>query len=140
MSNYREKVTVQTTVHAPIEKVWGIWTNANHITKWYNASEDWHAPYAENDLKVGANFKTTMSAKDGSMSFDFIGTYTKVELNSAIDYSIVDGRKVEIKFSVDGNTTTVVETFEAEDENPIEVQRGGWQAILDSFKKYTEAN
>ena len=81
-----------------------------------------------------------MAAKDGSMSFDFIGTYTKIELNSAIDYSIVDGRKVEIRFSVDGNTTTVVETFEAEDENLIEVQRGGWQAILGSFKKYTEAN
>ncbi len=138
MSNNREKITVQTSVNAALEKVWEFFTDPIHITKWYNASDDWHAPFAENDLQVGSNFKTTMAAKDGSMSFDFIGTYTKVE--NEIHYEIVDGRKVEIRFSSAGDSTIVVETFEAEDENPIELQRGGWQAILTSFKKYTEAN
>lgn len=132
-------ITVEATVNAPVEKVWESWNEPKHITQWCQPSDDWHAPYSENDLRVGGKIKTTMAAKDGSMSFDFVGTYTKVEKNKAIDYTIEDGRKVNITFSGNGNETKVVETFETESINPIEMQRGGWQAILDNFKKYTES-
>ena len=133
-------ITIETIVNADVKKVWSYWTEPVHITKWCQASDDWHAPHAENDLRVNGNFKTTMAAKDGSMSFDFGGVYTKVETNRAIDYTIGDGRKVGVTFTPQGNQTKVVERFEAESSNPIEMQRGGWQAILDNFKKYTEAN
>ena len=134
------KITVETIVHAPVEKVWKYWSEPNHITQWCNASDDWHAPYAENDLRVDGTFKTTMAAKDGSASFDFGGVYTNVQLHKAIDYTMGDGRKVKITFTKEGDQTKVVETFETETTNPVEMQRGGWQAILDNFKKYTEAN
>ena len=132
------KVTVETTVNAPVEKVWDAWTNPRHITQWCSASDDWHAPYAENDIRKGGKFKTTMAAKDGSVSFDFEGVYNTVEPNKRIEYSIADGRKVSIDFAKQGNATKITETFETETENPVEMQRGGWQAILDNFKKYVE--
>jgi uncharacterized protein YndB with AHSA1/START domain len=134
----KTSITVQTTVEAPVEKVWNSWNTPEHITKWNSASEDWHTPKASNDLRVGGKFTATMAAKDGSMSFDFEGTYTKVKPNEAIEYTIADGRAVKIKFDASGNKTHITETFEAENENPIEMQRGGWQAIMDNFKKYTE--
>lgn len=127
-------ITVEATIKAPVEKVWKYWSEPAHITKWCAASDDWHAPYADNDLKVNGKFKTTMAAKDGSFSFDFGGVYTKVEHHKVMEYIIDDGRKVSILFSANGNETKVTETFEAESENPIEMQRGGWQAILDTFK------
>ena len=133
-------ITIEATVKAPIDKVWKYWNEPRHITKWCQASPDWHAPKAENDLKVGGKFTTTMAAKDGSFSFDFGGTYTKVENNKAIDYTMDDGRKAKLTFSGNGNETKIVETFDPENENPIEIQKSGWQAILDSFKKYTEEN
>lgn len=133
-------ITVHASIKAPIEKVWKFWSEPKHITRWCNASDDWHAPYAENDLRKDGKFKTTMAAKDGSVSFDFEGVYTNIQPNKGIDYTILDGRKVKIKFSGSGNETHVTETFEAEGVHPIDVQRGGWQAILDNFKKYTEAN
>jgi uncharacterized protein YndB with AHSA1/START domain len=132
-------ITVETTVKAPIEKVWELWTEPNHITNWCNASDDWHAPYAENDLRVGGKFKTTMAAKDGSMSFDFGGVYTAIKEHQLIEYTIDDGRKVKITFSNQGKETKIVETFEPESMNPPEMQKGGWQAIIDNFKRYTEA-
>jgi uncharacterized protein YndB with AHSA1/START domain len=132
-------ITVETTVKAPIEKVWKTWTEPRHVTKWCYASDDWHAPYAENDPRTGGTFKTTMAARDGSASFDFGGVYSNVEPNKAIEYSIEDGRNVKIRFTAQGKETKVTETFDAEDTNPIEMQRGGWQAILDNFKKYTES-
>jgi uncharacterized protein YndB with AHSA1/START domain len=135
----KTSITVEALVHAPIEKVWSSWGEPKHITKWCQASPDWHAPHAENDLRTGGKFKTTMAAKDGSVSFDFDGVYSNVQKNKLIEYSIADGRKVKITFAAEGNKTKVVETFDAESENPIEMQRGGWQAILDSFKKYTES-
>jgi uncharacterized protein YndB with AHSA1/START domain len=131
-------ITVEATVNAPVEKVWTCWAEPQHITKWCQASDDWHAPKAENDLRTGGKFSTTMAAKDGSFSFDFGGEYTNVEKHKRIEYTMGDGRKVKIVFTPSGNQTRVTETFEAESENPIEMQRGGWQAILDSFKKYTE--
>ena len=140
MEANKTAITVEALVKAPIEKVWSNWTEPKHITKWNQASDDWHSPHAENDLRTGGKFKTTMAAKDGSMSFDFEGVYTNVQLHKVIEYTLLDGRKVKITFSGTGKETNVTETFEAEDENSVELQRGGWQAILDNFKKYTEAN
>ena len=131
-------ITVEAAIVAPIEKVWKYWTEPQHITQWNNASEDWHTPHAENDLKEGGRFTSRMEAKDGSFGFDFGGTYTLVETNKQIEYTLDDGRKVSINFTRQGNETTVVETFEAENMNSIELQKGGWQAILDNFKKYVE--
>lgn len=131
-------ITVESTINAPVEKVWEYWSKPEHITHWCNASDDWHTPSATNDLRVGGNFTSRMEAKDGSMGFDFGGTYDEVKPNEYMEYTIGDGRKVKINFTGDGNTTKVVESFEAEETNPVEMQRGGWQAILDNFKKYTE--
>lgn len=133
-------ITVQTTVNAPLEKAWKCWTEPQHITKWCQASDDWHAPYAENDVKVGGKFKTTMAAKDGSFSFDFEGEYTEVDSHKVIKYNMPNGRKVEITFEEEDGKTTIVESFDPESENPEEMQRNGWQSILDNFKKYTENN
>ena len=133
-------ITIEATVKAPVEKVWAYWSEPKHITQWTFASPDWHAPYAENDARTGGKFKTTMAAKDGSFSFDFEGVYSHVEPRKVIEYDLGDGRKVKITFTAMGNETKVVETFDPEKENPIEMQRGGWQAILDNFKKYTETN
>jgi uncharacterized protein YndB with AHSA1/START domain len=136
----KQKITVETTVHAPVEKVWEYWSAPEHITKWNNASPDWHSPRSENDLRTGGKFSTRMEAKDGSMGFDFGGVYDDVRINELIDFTMGDGRKVTVKFTGKGNETKIVETFEAEDTHPIEMQRGGWQAILDNFKKYTETH
>jgi uncharacterized protein YndB with AHSA1/START domain len=133
-------ITVDTLIKSPVEKVWKFWSEPKHITRWCQASDDWHAPYAENDLRTGGKFKTTMAAKDGSASFDFEGVYTNVQPHNVIEYTIGDGRKVAIQFSGKGNETKVTETFDAESVNPIEMQRGGWQAILDNFKRYSESN
>jgi uncharacterized protein YndB with AHSA1/START domain len=133
-------ITVETTVNAPIEKVWKLWTLPEHITKWNNASDDWHTPFAENDLRAGGKFLSRMEAKDGSFGFDFGGEYDEIITNELIAYKIGDGRKVKIVFTSIGDETKVTETFEPESINSIDMQRGGWQAILDSFKKYVEAN
>ncbi|MDZ4822833.1 MAG: SRPBCC family protein [Flavobacteriales bacterium] len=132
-------ITVETTVNAPVEKVWKLWNGPEHIIQWNNASDDWHNPKSENDVRVGGKFKHTMAAKDGSVSFDFEGTYTTVREHERLEYTIADGRKVQVTFTAEGNSTKVVETFEMENENSEELQRGGWQAILGSFKKYAEA-
>ena len=132
-------ITVETLVNQPVEKVWEYWTGPEHITKWCQASDDWHAPHAENDLRLDGKFKTTMAAKDGSSSFDFEGVYTDIKLYERIEYMITDGRIVNISFLSDGFKTKITETFEAEDINAKELQREGWQAILDNFKKYAES-
>ena len=134
------KVTVESTINAPVEKVWKYWSAPEHITKWCSPSEDWHAPKAENDLTVGGKFSTRMEAKDGSFGFDFGGVYDEVKTNELIEYTMSDGRKVIIQFTANGNETKVMETFDAENEHPVDFQKAGWQAILDNFKKYTEAN
>lgn len=133
-------ITVEATVNAPVEKVWKYFTEPKHITKWCHASDDWHAPDAENDLRKDGKFRTTMAAKDGSVSFDFSGVYTDVQVNKHIAYVMDDGRTVQLNFAADGNKTNVTETFEPENENPAQMQREGWQAILNNFKKYTEEN
>lgn len=133
-------ITVQNTVNAPVSKVWEYWSKPEHITKWCNASDDWHAPWATNDLTAGGKFATKMEAKDGSFGFEFGGIYDVVKENEAIEYTLGDGRKVQVYFTPQGDTTKIVESFEAETQNPEEMQQGGWQAILDNFKKYTESN
>lgn len=134
------EITVSVTVNAPIEKVWERWTLPEHITKWNFASSDWHAPKAENDLRIGGKFLTRMEAKDASFGFDFWGTYDDLKTNELIVYTMGDGRKAKITFINEGSKTKVIEIFEAESENSIELQQGGWQAILNNFKKYTEEN
>ena len=131
-------ITVEAVVNAPVEKVWESWTTPEHITKWCSASDDWHVPRAENDVRVGGSFLTRMEAKDGSFGFDFVGVYDAVKPNEYIEYTIGDGRNVKIHFTPQGNKTKVTESFEPEGTNPVEMQKGGWQAILNNFKKYTE--
>jgi len=133
-------ITVEQIINAPVEKVWDYWTKPEHITKWCNASDDWHTPRAENDVRPGGSFVSRMEAKDGSMGFDFGGVYDDVKNHDYMAYTLGDGPKVKINFSANGNSTKVVESFEAENTHPEEMQRSGWQAILDNFKKYTEGN
>ena len=136
----KTSITVETLVNAPVEKVWKLWNDPAHITKWCQASDDWHAPFAENDLRAGGSFKTTMAAKDGSFSFDFGGVYDKVDDKKVIEYTMSDGRKVSVRFDAIGTTTKVTETFDAETQHSIDMQRAGWQAILENFRKHTESN
>lgn len=133
-----ETITIEATIEAPIEKVWETWTKPEHITQWSFASEDWFTPKAENDLRPGGKFSTRMEAKDGSFGFDFEGTYDEVTDHKLISYSLEDGRKVKIEFEEKGDQTLVKEIFDAETENTVEMQKAGWQAILNNFKKYTE--
>lgn len=134
------KITVEAIINAPIEKVWDMWNQPEHVTKWCFASDDWHAPFAKSDLRVGGKSVTTMAAKDGSFSFDFEWTYTKFDKHETIEYTITDGRTVAIQFSNTPKGVKITETFEAENQNPVEMQKSGWQAILNNFKKYVEGN
>ena len=136
----KTQITVETTVKAPVEKAWNLWTTPEHITRWNNASDDWYTPWAESDLQAGGKFSYRMEAKDGSFGFDFGGMYDEVKTNELIAYTIDDGRKVKVILTSNGAETKVVEIFEAESTHSIEMQRGGWQAILDNFKKYAETN
>ena len=139
-NNAPTSITIEASIQASPEQVWQCWTQPEHITKWNQASDDWHTPHAENDLRVGGRFSSRMESKDGKYGFDFWGVYDRVEPFSRIDYTIGDGRAVHITMKPIDGGTYVVETFEAESENSIELQREGWQAILDNFKRYVEAN
>lgn len=133
-------ITIEATVAAPLEKVWAGWTEPSSITQWCTAGDDWHAPRAENDLRVGGVFVTRMEAKDGSAGFDFGGTYTAVEPQAHLEYLMSDGRKVSVKFLPLPGGVKIIETFDPEQENSEEMQKAGWQSILNNFKKYAEAN
>jgi len=133
-------ITVEAKINAPVELVWKHWTNPDDIVKWNSASPDWHTPWAKNDLRPGGKFSSRMEAKDGSMGFDFEGTYDEVVVNKHISYTLADNRKVTIDFITVGTQTGIIETFEAETENTIELQKMGWQAILLNFKKHVETN
>lgn len=135
-----QSITVETLVNAPVEKAWRFFSEPEHIKQWAFASEDWHAPYADNDLRKDGKFKTTMAAKDGSFSFDFEGVYTKVVPNKTFEYAMADGRKVKVDFESDGNNTRIRETFDPETQNPIDMQRAGWQAILENYRRHVESN
>lgn len=140
MENATQQVTISAVINAPVDKVWKQWTTPADIMNWNNASPDWHTPRAENDLRVGGSFSSRMEAKDGSFGFDFGGVYDEVETHKVIAYTLGDNRKVRVVFESNGSNTTVTETFDAENQNPVEMQRAGWQAILDNFKKYVEQN
>lgn len=131
-------ITVQTTINAPLDKVWFAFNNPEDIVKWNQASPDWHCPKAENDLQNGGMLKSTMAAKDGSFQFEFEAKYDEIIPNKFIRYYIADGRKVEIDFMEENNSTVITEKFDPENQNSEEMQRQGWQAILDSFKNYVE--
>lgn len=134
-----DNITITATISSDIDTVWNTWSHPEHIKKWNSPSPDWHTPKAENDLRKGGKFNSRMEAKDGSMGFDFAGTYDEVIPNEEIAYTLVDGRKVEISFENTKNEIKIVVMFEPESQNPADMQRQGWQAILDSFKKYVES-
>jgi uncharacterized protein YndB with AHSA1/START domain len=132
-------ITVSSLVNAPIELAWQAFTQPEHITRWNFASEDWECPTASNDLREGGAFSSRMQAKDGSMGFDFAGTYSKVIPLEQFEYTIGD-RSVSVTFeNINGNQTRITEAFEAENENSAELQKNGWQAILENYKKHTES-
>lgn len=133
-----QKITIQTKISAPVKKVWEAYNNPEHIIKWNQATDDWHCPKAENNLQPGGKYRARMEAKDGSFGFDFEAVYDEVIPQKKIVYTIADGRKVETKFEDWDNSTLISTNFEAENQNPIEMQRDGWQAILNNFKKYVE--
>lgn len=135
----KQKITVETTVAATIDKAWKYWTSPAHITKWNFASDDWHCPYAENDVRTGGKFKSTMASKDGKMSFDFEGIYDEVIDKKKIAYSLGDKRHVTVDFVDLNGKTKITETFDPEEVNSVELQKSGWQSILDNFKKHIES-
>lgn len=131
-------ITVQTTVRAPLARVWACWQEPAHITGWAFASDDWEVPAAANDLRVGGTLSITMAAKDGSAQFDVVGTYTAVEPHTHIAYTMSDGRRVDATFHETPEGVAVTERFDPEQEHSEALQRAGWQAILDNFKRYVE--
>ncbi len=136
----KKKITVEVDIKAPIEKVWHFWVEPVHIVNWNNASDDWHTPSAENDLRTDGKFNFRMEAKDGSSGFDFEGVYQEIKSTESIIYKLADERQVEITFSEKGENTHVREIFDPEDTFSLEMQQSGWQSILDNFKKYVESN
>lgn len=138
-SDAARTVRIETLIAADIPTVWGCWTSPAHIMQWNNASDDWHTPFAENDIRTGGTFTSRMAAKDGSASFDFSGKYDEVRKHEFIAYTMSDGRKVQVAFANEGAKTRVVESFEVETMYPVAMQRQGWQAILDNFKRHVES-
>ena len=134
------KIKIRTVVVAPLKKVWDSWTDPKHIIKWNFAPDDWQCPRASNDLTVGGKYSARMEAKDGSVGFDFEATYDEISEQKKITYTMGDGRKATTKFEDMGGTTKITTTFDAEIQNSEDMQKNGWQAILDNFKKYVESN
>jgi len=134
------KIKIEALVSADVNKVWNYYNSPEHITKWNFASDDWHCPNAENDLRVGGKLKSRMEAKDGSFGFDFEADYDDVIEHEKIAYKLNDGREVETLFENLDDKIKITTTFDAETQNPVEMQKAGWQSILDNFKKYVETN
>lgn len=134
-----KQITVSSKVNTPVKKVWELWTGPEHIVIWNTPSDDWHTPRAENDLRVGGQFLSRMEAKDGSFGFDFKGKYDEVVEHKRIAYTMEDGRKAVVDFHENNGKTEVTTTFDPEEENSVEMQRDGWQAISDNFKRYAES-
>ena len=133
------KITVETVVKADLDRVWDAYNNPDDIVQWNSAQEDWHTTHSKVDLREGGTFLSRMEAKDGSEGFDFEGTYTRIVPHKTIEYRMSDGREVEVEFAERAGGVLVKETFDAETENPPELQRTGWQAILDNFGRHVEA-
>ncbi|RFS22690.1 activator of HSP90 ATPase [Chitinophaga silvatica] len=134
------KVIVNATINADVKKVWNYYTQPEHITEWNFADPSWQCPSASNDMKVGGKYSARMEAKDGSFGFDFEATYNEVVDGESFTYTMPNGREVTVDFKPAGQQTEVIVKFDPETENPIEMQKGGWQAILNNFKKYAETN
>lgn len=134
-----QQINIEAIVNAPIEKVWKAWSNPNDIMQWNFADPSWHSPACENDLREGGKFKYRMEARDGSYGFDFEGVYDTVVPHHEIFYTMPDGRKVFNYFESEGDQTKIKTIFDAENENDSELQRQGWQSILNNFKKYVES-
>ncbi|MCP5143294.1 MAG: SRPBCC domain-containing protein [Gammaproteobacteria bacterium] len=132
------KITISANINAPVAKVWNAWTTPEDICQWNAASDDWHTTESEIDLKVGGRFRSRMEAKDGSAGFDFGGSFTVVEPGARLDYLMDDNRCVTVLFEADGERTQVTETFDAENVHPPEMQRDGWQSILNNFARHVE--
>lgn len=135
----KKLITVQAEINAPVKKVWEYYTAPGHVVQWNHASDDWHSPKAENDLNPGGKFNYRMEAKDGSSGFDFWGIYDEITTNQLIAYTMGDGRKAKVSFTGNRRGTHLETTFEAESNNSVDLQRSGWQAILNNFKQYVEA-
>ncbi|MBK8949690.1 MAG: SRPBCC family protein [Flavobacteriales bacterium] len=133
------RINVSALVNRPVSGVWTIWTDPAHIMRWNAASDDWHCPRASNDLRTGGKFSSTMAARDGSFSFDFEGVYDDVQEHRRIAYTMSDGRTCDVRFTEEGGGTRITETFDAETMNSEDMQRAGWQAILDRFKMHAES-
>ncbi|WP_428329516.1 SRPBCC family protein [Mucilaginibacter sp.] len=137
MSN---KITVSATINANAQKVWNYYTNPEHITKWNFADPSWQCPAASNDMRVGGKYSARMEAKDGSFGFDFEAIYDEIVEGKKFTYGMPNGRQVTVLFNENGNQTDVIVTFDAEEQNSPEMQKNGWQAILNNFKKHTESH
>ncbi|HRV86328.1 MAG TPA: SRPBCC family protein [Saprospiraceae bacterium] len=135
----KTQISIDTSVLVPVAKAWECYTVVDHVLQWNHASDDWHSPSGENDLRPGGKFNYRMEAKDGSFGFDFWGIYDEVVPEEKIAYTLGDGRKAIVSFTPAGDHTDISVLFEAEDTNPVEMQRGGWQMILNNYKKYTES-
>lgn len=134
------QITVESTIDASLEKTWNYYTLPEHITQWNFAHPSWHCPRASNDVRVGGTSNVRMEAKDGSFGFDFITIYSEVVQHSKLAYAMEDGRKALITFKEKGSSTVLTITFDAESQNPVEMQKDGWQSILNNFKHYTETH
>jgi uncharacterized protein YndB with AHSA1/START domain len=136
-----KSITIEIVIARNLADVWSSWTDPDQIKAWNHASDDWHCPYASNDLRVDGTFSYTMASKDGKTQFDFTGRYTEIQLYKNIRYEMSDGRKVYINFeSLGTDSTKVTETFDAESVHSVEAQRSGWATILANFKKHTESS
>ena len=136
----KSKIQIEATISTTLPKIWQYWTEPNHITKWNFATPDWCCPRASNDLRVGGKYSARMEAKDESFGFDFEAIYEEVIDQKSIAYTLSDGRKVITSFEQLGTVTKVTTVFDAENQNPVEMQKSGWQSILNNFKKYAEEN
>lgn len=134
------KITIHATISAGIQKVWNYYTQPEHITKWNFASPDWHCPSASNDMRIGGKYTSRMEAKDGSFGFEFEATYIEITENQKFVYVMPDGREVSVSMNEDNHLTNITVCFNAETENHVDLQRAGWQAILNNFKNYVENN
>ncbi len=136
----KQQITVETTIAAPVEEVWSAYITPDDITQWNFANDDWCCPRADVDLRPGGKQIVRMEAKDGSMGFDFEGTYEQIELHRVLTLVLDDDRRSRTTFAENSGRTHVATTFDAEGQNPIEMQRDGWQVILNNFKIYVEGN
>lgn len=132
------KITIHSTIYAPVERVWQAYTTPADIMEWNAASDEWCCPSAETDLRIGGTHKARMEARDGSMGFDFEAIYEEVEPDKALTMAMTDGRRARTTFEADKSGTKVTTVFDAENDNPVDMQRDGWQSILDNFKAHVE--